>query len=100
MYNGRVFASTFAGESCTFGQGSAIAGWKSQFIQQLTGANAVYFVPSFFIDPSAFNTYNGVIDGMFNVSFLDLRAGNGSLISSVELWLAHPSHHVLYYFNC
>jgi len=72
MYNGRVYASTFAGESCTFGQGSAVAGWKSQFIQQLTGTNAVHFVPSFFIDPSAFNTYNGVIDGMFNVSLFFL----------------------------
>ncbi|KAG6331266.1 hypothetical protein ID866_7823 [Astraeus odoratus] len=66
LYNGRVFASTFAGESCTFGQGSAAAGWQSQFIQQLSGTNAVYFVPSFFVDPSTFTTYNGVIDGMFN----------------------------------
>lgn len=65
-YEGRVFASSFAGDTCTFGQGSATAGWKSQFIQQLTGGNAVFFVPSFFVDPSTFSTYSGVIDGMFN----------------------------------
>lgn len=66
LYNGRVFASTFSGESCTFGQGSAVSGWSSQFIQQLSGSNAVYFVPSFFVDTSTFSTYSGVIDGMFN----------------------------------
>ncbi len=68
--NGRVFASTFAGESCTFGQGSVPQGWTSQFTQHpdLSGANAVHFVPSFFIDPATFGQYNGAIHGMFNVS--------------------------------
>ncbi|KAG0703796.1 glycoside hydrolase family 71 protein [Suillus ampliporus] len=66
LYNGRVFASTFSGETCTFGQGSVVSGWSTQFVQQLTGSSAVHFVPSFFIDPSQFNTYSGVIDGMFN----------------------------------
>lgn len=68
--NGRVLASTFAGESCTFGQGSVAQGWSSQFTQHpdLSGANAVHFVPSFFIDPATFGQYNGAIDGMFNVS--------------------------------
>lgn len=66
LYDGRVFASTFSGESCTFGQGSVVSGWSSQFIQQLSGTNAVYFVPSFFVDTSTFSTYKGVIDGMFN----------------------------------
>ncbi|EMD39964.1 glycoside hydrolase family 71 protein [Gelatoporia subvermispora B] len=68
IVDGRVFASTFSGESCTFGQDSVPDGWKSQFTQHpdLTGANAVYFVPSFFIDPSTFNQYQGVMDGDFN----------------------------------
>ncbi|KAH7885391.1 glycoside hydrolase family 71 protein [Phlebopus sp. FC_14] len=66
LYNDRVFASTFSGESCAFGQGSASSGWSSQFIQQLSGANTVYFVPSFFVDPSSFQTFEGVINGMFN----------------------------------
>ena len=65
--NGRVFASTFAGESCQFGQGSVAEGWTTQFVQQLTGDDAVHFVPSFFVDPAIFNQYNGAIDGMFNV---------------------------------
>ncbi|KAI0785282.1 glycoside hydrolase [Abortiporus biennis] len=68
-YNGKVFASTFAGESCTFGAGNSPDGWKTQFTQHpdLQGDNAVHFVPSFFIDPSTqFSQYNGVIDGMFN----------------------------------
>ncbi|KAJ3521152.1 hypothetical protein NM688_g9057 [Phlebia brevispora] len=63
-YNGRIFVSTFAGESCTFGQSSVSAGWSSQFTSQLTGSNAVYFVPSFFVDPATFNQYS--IDGAFN----------------------------------
>ncbi|TFK52554.1 glycoside hydrolase family 71 protein [Heliocybe sulcata] len=67
-YDGKVFASTFAGESCTFGQGSVAQGWSSQFTQhpQLSGANAVYFAPSFFVDPNTFPTYNGAMDGAFN----------------------------------
>ncbi|EPQ54502.1 glycoside hydrolase [Gloeophyllum trabeum ATCC 11539] len=67
-YDGKVFASTFAGESCKFGQGSVAQGWSSQFTQHpdLTGANAVYFAPSFFVDPSTFGTFNGVMDGDFN----------------------------------
>ena len=52
-YNGKVFVSTFAGDQCAFGQGSVTQGWKSQFIDQLTGPNAVFFVPSFFVDPEA-----------------------------------------------
>ncbi|KAJ3486672.1 hypothetical protein NLI96_g4080 [Meripilus lineatus] len=67
-YEGRVFASTFAGENCQFGQGSTAQGWKSQFIQHpdLQGQNAVYFVPSFFVDPATFNQFNDVMDGALN----------------------------------
>lgn len=68
IVNGRVFASTFSGETCTFGQGSVQQGWQSQFVSQLTGANAVNFVPSFFVDTSTFGQYDGIINGMFNVS--------------------------------
>ena len=67
-YNGKVFASTFAGQECTFGQESPAEGWKSQFLNQLTGENAVFFVPSFFTDPATFGGYKDSIDGMFNVS--------------------------------
>jgi len=68
-YNGRSFVSTFAGESCKFGQSSAAQGWASQFTRHpdLTGQNAVCFVPSFFIDPGTFSKYNNVMDGSFNV---------------------------------
>ncbi|KAI0917175.1 hypothetical protein AcV5_007718 [Taiwanofungus camphoratus] len=66
IVNGRVFASTFSGETCTFGQGSVQQGWQSQFVSQLTGANAVNFVPSFFVDTSTFGQYDGIINGMFN----------------------------------
>jgi hypothetical protein len=61
-------APTFSGETCTFGQGSVPSGWSAQFVQQWTGSSAVHFVPSFFVDTSQFNTYSGVINGMFNVS--------------------------------
>ena len=67
IYNGRVLASTFSGESCKFGQDSVQSGWSTQFLQQLSGENAVHFIPSFFVDTSAFQSFNGVIDGMLNV---------------------------------
>ncbi|TFY60494.1 hypothetical protein EVJ58_g5116 [Rhodofomes roseus] len=66
LWNGKVFISTFSGSDCTFGQSSAAAGWQSEFINQLTGSNAVHFVPSFFVDPSTFTTFNGVMNGDFN----------------------------------
>lgn len=65
-YNGGVFASTFAGESCTFGQSSVALGWQTQFVQMLNGNNTVYFVPSFFIDPATFKNYNNSFNGQFN----------------------------------
>lgn len=70
QYNGRAVASTFAGESCTFGQGSVPDGWRTQFTQhsELSGANAVHFLPSFFVDPATAPQYNGAMHGMFNVS--------------------------------
>ena len=69
-YNGRSFVSTFAGENCKFGQDTAANGWKTQFVQhpESTGDNAVYFVPSFFIDPATFKDYSVVMHGAFNVS--------------------------------
>lgn len=70
LWDGKVFVSTFSGESCTFGQASVAAGWQSEFISQLTGANAVQFAPSFFVAPDTFTTYDGVMDGYFNVSRL------------------------------
>lgn len=73
IYNGRVFASTFSGESCQFGQGSVQSGWSTQFLQQLSGQNAVYFIPSFFVATSAFQSYKGVINGMFNVRSTNCR---------------------------
>ncbi|KAH9927687.1 glycoside hydrolase family 71 protein [Fomitopsis serialis] len=66
LWNGNVFVSTFSGSDCTFGQNSAAAGWQSEFIDQLTGSNAVHFVPSFFVDPSTFTTFNDIMDGDFN----------------------------------
>ncbi|KAJ3553146.1 hypothetical protein NM688_g3772 [Phlebia brevispora] len=66
LYNGHIFVSTFAGESCTFGQSSVAQGWASQFTSQLAGSNAVHFVPSFFVDPSTFGQYSSSINGMFN----------------------------------
>ncbi|EPQ50592.1 glycoside hydrolase [Gloeophyllum trabeum ATCC 11539] len=65
-YDGLVFVSTFAGESCTFGQSSVVQGWQTQFVDKLTGSNSIYFVPSFFVDPGTFSTYNDVMNGAFN----------------------------------
>ncbi|KAF7365193.1 hypothetical protein MVEN_00390900 [Mycena venus] len=64
--NGKAFVSTFAGESCTFGQDSVADGWKSQFAQHPDLQGKMEFVPSFFIDPAQFTQFNGVMDGDFN----------------------------------
>ena len=65
-YNGNVFVSSFAGDTCTFGSGSPADGWKTQFVDQLTGDNKVHFVPAFFADPTTFKNFDSVIDGVYN----------------------------------
>lgn len=68
--NGKAFVSTFAGESCTFGQSSVAAGWSSQFRNHpsLVGDYAVWFSPSFFVDPATYSSNLGsVLDGAFSV---------------------------------
>ncbi|KAJ6613323.1 glycoside hydrolase [Mycena sp. CBHHK59/15] len=66
QFNGRAFVSTFAGESCKFGQGSVAEGWRSQFAQHPDLQGTIHFVPSFFIDPATFTDFSGVMDGGFN----------------------------------
>ncbi|QRW12672.1 alpha-1,3-glucanase [Ceratobasidium sp. AG-Ba] len=57
-FNGKVFASTFAGESCTFGAATPEQGWKQQFTDQLTGENAAMFIQELAAMDGAFN-WNG-----------------------------------------
>ncbi|KAJ7761493.1 glycoside hydrolase [Mycena maculata] len=64
--NGRALVSTFAGESCTFGQDTVADGWRSQFTQSPDLKGQITFVPSFFIDPATFTDFSGVMDGAFN----------------------------------
>jgi glucan endo-1,3-alpha-glucosidase len=66
-YDNRAFVSTFAGENCQFGQGGVEDAWKTQFTQHPELQGKIYFVPSFFIDPARFGSFNGVMDGDFNV---------------------------------
>ncbi|VDC00768.1 unnamed protein product [Peniophora sp. CBMAI 1063] len=71
LYASRVLATTFAGESCTFGQSSVAEGWKTQFTQHPDlmgdgGESKVWFMPSFFVDPATFGGYDGVMDGALN----------------------------------
>ncbi|KAJ7288334.1 glycoside hydrolase [Mycena rebaudengoi] len=63
---GRAFVSTFAGESCTFGQASVPEGWRSQFTQHPDLQGKIHFVPAFFMDPATFKDFTGVMDGDFN----------------------------------
>ncbi|KAI0072871.1 glycoside hydrolase family 71 protein [Panus rudis PR-1116 ss-1] len=92
-YDGRVFASTFAGQDCTFGAGSTADGWRTQFTEhpELTGNNAVFFVPSFFVDPATFGQFNGVLDGYLNWNGgwpTDLTSGKvSSLLSNIGVGL-------------
>ena len=63
IYNGRPFVSTFAGESCTFGQGNLNDAW----LAAVKTGPAIHFVPSFFVDPATFPSLT-VMDGAFAVS--------------------------------
>ncbi|TFK74888.1 hypothetical protein BDN72DRAFT_759041 [Pluteus cervinus] len=66
QYNNRAFVSTFSGESCNFGEGSASQGWASQFVNHPDLQGKIYFVPAFFIDPTKFVDFKDVMDGDFN----------------------------------
>lgn len=67
QYNVRPLVSTFAGETCAFGQASPAEGWKTQFAQHPDLQGKISFVPSFMIDPTKFGDFAGVMDGAFNV---------------------------------
>ena len=62
----QVYLSTFSGESCTFGQSSVVSGWTAAVTSQLTGSQAVYFVPFFSVDPATFSSYSSLISGAMN----------------------------------
>ncbi|WWD02288.1 hypothetical protein V865_000327 [Kwoniella europaea PYCC6329] len=63
--NSKVLVSTFAGESCTFGQGSYQAAW-TYFNSLLTAKSIdIYFVPATFADISTFSS-SSWMDGEFN----------------------------------
>ncbi|KAH0586158.1 hypothetical protein H2248_007423 [Termitomyces sp. 'cryptogamus'] len=64
--NCQSLVSTFSGESCTFGHKSASDGWSSEFVDHSDLQGKIRFVPSFFIDPSSFGSFNDVMDGDFN----------------------------------
>ncbi|EIW56052.1 glycoside hydrolase family 71 protein [Trametes versicolor FP-101664 SS1] len=64
-YNGRMLVSTFAGESCTFNSSSLNGAWVNALKPANSSLPAVWFVPSFFVDPQTFKNLT-VIDGMFH----------------------------------
>ena len=72
QYDSRAFVSTFSGETCQFAQGSVTQGWKTQFTQHPDLQGKMLFVPSFFVDPTTFKDYSGIMDGDFNVR-IELR---------------------------
>ena len=87
IYKNAIFASTFAGDQCKFGQSSAPAGWKSQFINA-AGSNKIYFVPAIFVDPATFSAWDGVINGAFNVCFIFMHPQVHSLTTSYTSGMA------------
>lgn len=91
----KAFVSTFAGEACNFGQGSAANGWKTQFTQHPDLQGKIHFVPSFFIDPATFKDFTDVMDGDFNVSWLQTKPIPEAHPFSVEFRMANSSYHLL-----
>lgn len=65
--DGKPLVSTFAGESCTFGEADVFTGWNKQFTQHPDIAGKIHFIPSFFIDIQQFHNFKDVMDGDFNV---------------------------------
>ncbi|KAF9070679.1 glycoside hydrolase [Rhodocollybia butyracea] len=58
--------STFAGESCQFGQSSVAEGWSTQFAQHPELKGKITFVPSFFVAPAQMSEFHDIVDGTFN----------------------------------
>ncbi|KAI0746462.1 glycoside hydrolase family 71 protein [Daedaleopsis nitida] len=106
----RMLVSTFAGEGCRFGKGSLNDAWASAV--KATGLPAVWFIPSFFVDPATFPSLP-VIDGAFhwnsawpmgnyNISFAPDQSyisnlGNQSYMAGVSPWFF--THYGLNTFN-
>ncbi|RPD65177.1 glycoside hydrolase family 71 protein [Lentinus tigrinus ALCF2SS1-6] len=105
QYNGRMLVSTFAGEGCLFGTSTLNQGWINAIKPPATKTStfpAVWFVPSFFVDPATFRNLS-VIDGAFhwnsawpmgnyNVTFgpdqsyISNLGGNKTYMASVSPW--------------
>ncbi|CAL1709944.1 unnamed protein product [Somion occarium] len=60
--DGKMFVSTFSGESCTFGTGDVNQGWLNAVKNDLP---PTYFVPAFFVDSGTLSAYSS-FDGIFN----------------------------------
>lgn len=61
IYQNKVLVTTFAGDQCRFGRGSALDGWN-YFRSILTAQNiSIYLMPSLFVD-----VYNTWYDGHFD----------------------------------
>ncbi|KAI0763934.1 glycosyl hydrolase family 71-domain-containing protein [Trametes elegans] len=103
-YNGRMFVSTFAGESCTFGAtGSLDQAWANAVKPANSSLPGVWFMPSFFVDPKTFPNLT-VIDGAFhwnsgwpmgnyNISFgpdtsYISNLGNRTYMAAVSPWFS------------
>ncbi|OSD07255.1 glycoside hydrolase family 71 protein [Trametes coccinea BRFM310] len=88
--DGKALVSTFAGESCTFGEQDVPTGWRVQFTEHPDIAGKIHFMPAFFVDIQQFRNFDGVMDGDFNfngawrtdfttASASSLLGNNGSL---------------------
>ncbi|KAL1950285.1 hypothetical protein VTO73DRAFT_5409 [Trametes versicolor] len=66
IVDGKPLVSTFAGESCTFGETDVFTGWNKQFTQHPELGGKIHFMPSFFIDIQQFHNFKDVMDGDFN----------------------------------
>ncbi|KAF8645175.1 hypothetical protein AX16_008002 [Volvariella volvacea WC 439] len=94
-YDDRALVSTFAGESCTFGESSVPEGWRTHFTKHPDLDGRIYFVPAFFIAPCTFEQYEDVMDGDFNASQSVVAFHFIDQVFLVELWLAYSSDHIL-----
>ncbi|WVF67574.1 hypothetical protein IAT40_002332 [Kwoniella sp. CBS 6097] len=82
----KVLVSTFAGNDCTFGQGSVDAGWK--YFRTLIDAKSfdIYLMPALFSDISTFSK-NTWMEGEFNWDSGWPMAGDALTTSSDQAYM-------------
>ena len=87
VYQNRTLVSTFAGDNCYFGLGSAQAGWNYTRSLVRAGGKEIYLMPAIFIDPNSFASMTW-FDGLFNWDSAWPVEGGALTTARDETWMS------------